>query len=86
MDEVGGYVYCVMTDNLSTNQKMFKVYHLEYLSTSTYSINHPIDKPIFDNMFTLSDMPYCFKAIRSNWVNEPIHSLEFVEPDTQNVY
>ena len=31
--EVGGYVFLIMTDNLSVNQKMFKVYHKENPST-----------------------------------------------------
>ena len=84
--EVGGYVFLIMTDNLSVNQKMFKVYHKENQSTAIYSIRHPINNPIFDTLFTLYDMPHCFKSIRNNWVTEPSQTLQFVEPITQIVY
>ena len=85
--EVGGYVFLIMTDNLSVNQKMFKVYHKENPSTAIYSIRHPsIHNQIFDTLFTLYDMPYCFKNIRNNWVTEPSQALEFVEPITQKVH
>ena len=67
--EVGGYVFLFMTDNLSVNQKMFKVYHKENPCTAIYSIRHPIYNPIFDTHFTLYD-------IRNNWVTEPSQSLE----------
>ena len=80
--EVGGYVFLIMTDNLSVHQKMFKVYHKENPSTAIYSIRHPI----FDTLFTLYDMPHCFKNIRNNWVTEPSQTLEFVEPITQKVH
>ena len=84
--EVGGYVFLIMTDNLSVNQKMFKVYHKENPGTAIYSIRHPIHNPIFDTLFTLYDMPHCFKNIRNNWVSEPSQTLEFVEPITQKVH
>ena len=84
--EVGGYVFLIMTANLSVNQKMFKVYHKENPSTAIYSIRHPIQNPIFDTLFTLYDMPHCFKNIRNNWVTEPSQTLEFVEPITQKVH
>ena len=84
--EVGGYVFLIMTDNLSVNQKMFKVYHKENPSTAIYSIRHPIHNQIFDTLFTLYDMPHCFKNIRNNWVTEPSQTLEFVEPITQKVH
>ena len=81
IDEVSGYVYCVMADNLSINKKLFEVYHQEYLSTSIYSINH-----LIDNMLPLYDMPHRFKNIRSNWVIDPTHTLEFVELDAQKTF
>ena len=84
--EVGGYVFLIMRDNLSVNQKMFKVYHKENSSTAIYSIRHPIHNPIFDTLFTLYDMPHCFKNIRNNGVTESSQTLEFVEPITQKVH
>ena len=84
--EVGGYVFLIMTDNLSVNQKMFKVYHKENQSTAIFSIKHPIDNPVFDTLFTFYDMPHCFKSTRNNWVTEPSQTLQFVEPITQIVY
>ena len=83
--EVGGYVFLIITDNLSVNQKMFKVYHKENQSTAIFAIKHPIDNPVFDTLFTLYDMPLCFKSIRNNWVTEPSQTLQFVEPITQIV-
>ena len=65
---------------------MFKVYHKENPSTAIYSITHPIHNPIFDTLFTLYDMPHCFKNVRNNWVTEPSQTLEFVEPITQKVH
>ena len=70
--DVGGYV--------------FKVYRKENPSTAIYPIRHPIHNPIFDTLFTLYDMPHCFKNIRNNWVTEPSQTLEFVEPITQKVH
>ena len=58
---------------------MFKVYHKENPSTAIYSIRHPIHNPIFDTLFTLYDMPHCFKNIRNNWVTEPSQTLEFIK-------
>ena len=52
-------------------------------STAIYSFNHPINNPVFDTLFSL---PHCFKNIRSNWVTEPSQVLEFIEPESQNVY
>ena len=63
--EVGNYVFLMITANLSVNQKMFKVCHKENPSTAICSIRHPIHNPIFDTLFTLYDMPQCFKNIRT---------------------
>ena len=81
-----GFVFLLMTDNLSVNQIMFKVYHQENHITAIYSFNHPINNPVFDTLFSFYDMPHCFKNIRSNWVTQPSRILEFIEPESQNVY
>ena len=75
MHEVGGYVFLIITDNLSVNQKI-------QVRRSILSDHNPI----FDTLFTLYDMPHCFKNIRNNWVTEPSQTLEFVEPVTQKVH
>ena len=51
-----------------------------------YSIRHPIHNPIFVTLFTLYDMPPCFKNIRNNWVTVPSQTLGFIEPITQKVH
>ena len=84
--EVGGFVYLIMTDNLSVNQKMFKVYHTENVSTAIYSIKHPINNPIFDTLFTMYDMSHNFKNIRNNWDTEATQTLEFIDSITQVVH
>ena len=47
----GGYVFLVMTDNLSVNQKIFNVHHQENVSTALYSIRRPINNPVFDHLY-----------------------------------
>ena len=51
--DAGGFVFLLMTDNLSVNQKMFKVYHQGNHSTAIYSFNHPINNPVFDTLLVL---------------------------------
>ena len=69
--EVGGFVFLIMTDNHSVNQKMFKVYHQNSTSTAIYSVVHPHENPtIFKELFTFYDMTHFSKNIRNNWVTE----------------
>lgn len=84
--EVGGFVFLIMTDNHSVNQKMFKVYHQNSTSTAIYSVVHPHENPIFKELFTFYDMTHCFKNIRNNWVTEKTQTLQFIDSETQVVH
>ena len=84
--ESGGYVFLIVTDNYSANQKMFNVYHTENTSTAVYSVKHPCENPIFDSLYTFYDIVHCFKSIRNNWITEPTQTLEFIDPDTKVVH
>lgn len=81
--EVGGFVFLIMTDNHSVNQKMFKVYHQNNASAAIYSVVHPHDNPYFKELFTFYDMTHCLKNIRNNWVTEKTQTLQFIDAETQ---
>ena len=47
MSDAGGFVFLVMTDNLSVNQKMFKLLKNMYPPTSLATITHPLNNAYF---------------------------------------
>ena len=75
----GGQVFGIMSDNLSVNQKTFKLFHNTYNSQDIYSVTHPINNSLFEKLFTLYDPTHLFKNIRNNWVTEKTQTLEFVD-------
>ena len=80
-----GSVFAAMTDNLSVNQKTFKLYHQESVSKCITSIVHPISNNLFEEFFLLYDPVYLMKNIHNNWVSEKTKTLEFKDPDTGRV-
>ena len=65
---------------------MFKVYHQNSTSTAIYSVVHPLENPIFKELFTFYDMTHCLKNIRNIWVTEKTQTLQFIDPNTQVVH
>ena len=57
--KVGGFVYALMSDNLSVNQKVFKLVHQNFQSLSIASVVHPVSNTKFKAMFTLYDPRTC---------------------------
>ena len=43
--EVGGYVFGLMSDNFSVNQKVFNLFHQNFQSLNISSIDHPVQIP-----------------------------------------
>ena len=82
--QAGGYVFGVVTDNLSVNQKAFKSLRETYTPNSICSVNHPIDNEYFSSFYTLYDTTHLMKNIRNNWITEKIQTLEFLDPITNN--
>ena len=81
--KVGGLVYALMCDNLSVNQKVFKLFHQNFGNVSVASINHPVANEKFKMLFTLYDPVHLLKNIRNNWMTEKTQSLDFTEPHTK---
>ena len=81
--DFGGHVFGVMSDNLSVNQKTFKLFHSRYTSSDIHSIIHPINNSLFEKLFTLYDPTHLFKNMRNNWITEKTQTLEFIDPETR---
>ena len=71
-----------MSDNLSVNQKTFKLFHDSTTVSGVSSITHPFPNPKFPDLFTLYDPTHLFKNVRNNWLTEKCQTLEFIDPDT----
>ena len=80
--EAGGYVYAIMSDNLSVNQKMFTMFHQNCETLSIFSIKHPVINDKFSMLYLMYDPAHLFKNIRNNWVSEKTQILKFREPGT----
>ena len=78
--DCGGYVFLLMSDNLSVNQKVFKLLHAKYQSTNLFSINHPVTNSKFSNLYTCFDPIHAFKNLRNNWITEKTQQLSFPNP------
>ena len=71
---MGGYVFGVVTDNLSVNEKAFKSLQKTYAPRSIYA---PLNILLKMQFFL-----HLIKNIRNNWVSEKTRTLEFLDPDT----
>ena len=78
----GGYVYGLMSDNLSVNQNAFRLFHQTFNSLSISSIAHPVPNNRFKIMYTLYDPVHLFKNIRNNWITEKTQTLTFFDINT----
>lgn len=71
-----------MTDNLTVNQKTFRLYHDRSFSSDITSIEHPITNSSFSSLFLLYDPVHLMKNIRNNWLTEKMQTLEFKDPNS----
>ena len=83
--EAGGAVFLVMTDNLSVNQKLFKLLREKYPINSLSSISHPLPNALFEFLRLFYDLPHMLKNVRNNWQTEKTQTLEFTDPDTGKI-
>ena len=81
--ESGGRLFGVVSDNLSVNQKAFKLFHSNFQSLDISSIAHPISNSKFERLFTLYDPTHLFKNVRNNWITEKTQTLEFIDSETK---
>ena len=75
-----------MSDNLSVNQKTFKLFHEVFRSLGVSSVTNPFPNSKFTALFTLYDPSHLFKNVRNNWVTEKMQTLEFIDPETKETY
>ena len=80
--KAGGFVFGVVTDNLSVNQKVFKTLREKYKPRTICSIDHPIENKHFSDMHLFYDTTHLMKNIRNNWITEKTKTLEFLDPYT----
>ena len=81
----GGYVFLTMTDNLSVNQKLFKILVNLYHSNSIGTVYHPVNNSYFNVMYLCYDPVHLIKNIRNNWISEKTQTLAFKDPDSDRV-
>ena len=81
----GGFIFLVMTDNLSVNQKLFKLLQQKYHEESLSAICHPISNVHFNSMNLCIDPTHMLKNIRNNCLTEKTQMLEFKDPDSEMV-
>ena len=84
--DAGGRVFSLMCDDLSVNQKTYKMFHETYDSLGIASISHPHKNSKFDTLFTLFDPTHLFKNIRNNWCTEKNQTLQFKDPETKKTF
>ena len=80
--EVGGYVFLIMTDNLSVNRKTFKIYHKDNKNSPTFFVPHPNTNHVFPNIYTFYDVVHNLKCLRNNFISEKTQRLRFWDPDS----
>ena len=73
----GGFVFLAMTDNLSVNQKIFKLLKGKYHQHSLSAITHILLK----YLYLFYDPTHMLKNTRNNWTTEKTQILEFTDPD-----
>ena len=80
--KAGGFVFGVVTDNLSVNQKVFKTLYEKYKPRTICSIDHPIENKHFSDMHLFYDTIHLMKNIQNNWITEKTKTLKFLDPYT----
>ena len=76
--EEGGYVFGVVTDNLSVNQKSFKTIWEKYTPRTIYSTDHSIPNERFSSFVT------CTIHLMKHWLKKFAHSNFWTQPLAQN--
>ena len=61
--ECSGIVFLFMSDNLSVNQKLFRLLHTRFGSRGIFAVQHPIQNPVFPMLYLLYDMVHLLKNI-----------------------
>ena len=85
--DAGGRVFSIMSDNLSVNQKTFRMFHEAFQSLGISSVVHPFPNSKFEVLFTLYDpTTHLFKNIRNNWMTEEMQKLKFRQPETNGMF
>ena len=84
--DAGGRVFCIMSDNLSVIRKSCKMLHETFKSESVSSDVHPFPNSKFSSLFTLYDPTHLFKNVRNNWITEKTQTLEFLDPEINEVF
>ena len=69
-------------NNLSINQKMFKMLHQNYHDESITVIEHPFENTYFKSLSLLYDLTHALKNIRNNWMTVKTKTLSFKDPDS----
>ena len=72
-----GFVFLVMTDNLSANEACYDKFHKTFGSLNVFSVNHSVENDIFAFLFLLFDPIHLFKNVKSNWLTEKMEKLIF---------
>ena len=77
-------VFYTMTDNLSVNQKSFKLLKEMYPPSTLSTITH-LMKNIYFKLMTLGfDPTHMLKNIKNNWVTKKTQTLRITDPDNGN--
>ena len=84
--EVSGHVFSLMSDDLSVNQKVYKMYHEKFQSVNVAAVNHPFKNETFDSLYTIHDPVHLLKNIRNNWITEKSQRLDFPHPETKETH
>ena len=84
--DVGGRVFCITSDILTVNRNNCKMLHETFKSESDSSFVHPFLNSKFSSLFTLYDPTQLFKNLRNNWITEKIQTLEFLDPEINEVF
>ena len=81
----GGYVFCLMSDNLKVSQKVFRLFHETYQSLNIFSTVHPVHNSKFKMIYLLYDLVHLFRNIRNNWITEKTQIADFRDPDSNEL-
>ena len=82
IQDAGGLVFLIMTNNLSVNQKLFNLLERIHTQKTVATIVHPVNNMYFKLMTLAFDPTHMLKNIRNNWVTEKTQQLEFKDPDS----
>ena len=56
-----------------------------FKSESVSLVVHPFPNSKFSSLFTLYDPTHLFKNVRNNWITEKTQTLEFLDPEINEV-